>query len=76
MTIKSGSYGEICCLLIVHDHITGTSFLVDNGDQISLISVMKGNRVKGHYKFTLQTVNKSLIQTYEPKYLSLYLGLH
>lgn len=54
--------------LSVCDHITGTSFLTASSLQIFLIPATLVDRVKGSCKFTLQTINKSLIQTYGQKF--------
>ena len=57
------------------DHTTGICFLVDNGTQISSIPATKEDKKGGLHKFTLQAVNKSLIQTYSQRCLTLNLGL-
>ena len=66
---------KISRLLFVLDHTTGIRFLVDSGAQISIIPAKKEDKKRGLRKFTLQAVNKSLIQTYDQKCLTLNLGL-
>ena len=56
------------------DHTTGIRFLVDSGAQISIIPATKEDK-RGPHKFTLQAVNKSLIQTSGQRCLTLNLGL-
>ena len=51
-------------LLFVFDHTTGERFLVDSDTQIFIIPAIEADKKKGPQKFTLQAVNKSLIQTY------------
>ena len=74
MTWCSGD-DKISRLLFVHDHITGIHFLVDSGAQISIIPATEADKKKRPHKFTIQTVNKSLIQAYGQRYLTLNLGL-
>lgn len=59
--------------LFVRDRRKDDLFLVDSDIKICLIFTLVG-RLKGLCKFTLQAVNKFLIQTYEQKFLNL--GLH
>ena len=74
MTLCVGDI-KIRCLLFVLNHTTGIRFLVDSGAQISIIPVIGADKNKGPHEFTLQTVNKSLIKTYDQKCLTLDLGL-
>lgn len=62
--------------LSVSDHITGTSFLIASSIQIFLIPATQVDRLKGSCNFTLETINKPLIQTYGQKFSFLNLELH
>ena len=66
---------KISRLLLVLDHTTGIRFWVDSSAQISIILATKEDKKRGPHKFTLQAVNKSLIQTYSQRCLTLNLGL-
>lgn len=72
---RCASVKEVCRLLFVSDRTTGIRFLVDSGAQISLIPATRADKLKGPHKLTLQAVNKSLIQTYGQRCLTLNLGL-
>ncbi|CAE1258975.1 unnamed protein product [Acanthosepion pharaonis] len=72
---RCAGVGEVCRLIFVSDRITGIRFLVDSGAQISLIPATRADKLKGPHKLTLQAVNKSLIQTYGQRCLTLNLGL-
>ncbi|CAE1267091.1 unnamed protein product [Acanthosepion pharaonis] len=72
---RCAGLGDVCRLLFVSDRATGTRFLVDSGAQISLIPATRADKLKGPHKLTLQAVNKSLIQTYGQRCLTLNLGL-
>ena len=74
MTKDTGS-SKISRLLFVFDQATGIHFLVDSGAQISIIPATKAEKRKGPHKFTLQAVDKSLIQTLGQRCLTLNLGL-
>ena len=56
-------------------HTTGIRFLVDSGAQICIIPATKEDKKRGLHKFTFQVVNKSHIQTYGQRCLTLNLGL-
>ncbi|CAE1140783.1 unnamed protein product [Acanthosepion pharaonis] len=72
---RCAGVGEVCRLLFVSDRTTGRRFLVDSGAKISLIPATRADKLKGPNKLTLQAVNKSLIQTYGQRCLTLNLGL-
>ncbi|CAE1171431.1 unnamed protein product [Acanthosepion pharaonis] len=72
---RCAGVGEVCRLLFVSDRTTGIRFLVDSGAQISLSPATRTDMLKGPHKLTLQAVNKSLIQTYGQRCLTLNLGL-
>ncbi|CAE1296072.1 unnamed protein product [Acanthosepion pharaonis] len=72
---RCAGVGEVCRLLFVSDRTTGIRFLVDSGAQISLIPATRADKLKGSHKLTLQVVNKSFIQTYGQRCLTLNLGL-
>ncbi|CAE1275403.1 unnamed protein product [Acanthosepion pharaonis] len=75
LATRCAGVGEVCRLLFVSDRTTGIRFLVDSGAQISLIPATRADKLKGPHKLTLQAVNKSLIQTYGQRCLTLNLGL-
>ena len=57
------------------DHTIGIHFLADRSAQITIIPATKKDKKRGSHIFTLQVVNKSLIQIYGQRCLTLNLGL-
>ena len=61
--------------LFVLNHTTDIRFLVDCSPHISIIPATNEDKKKNPHKFTLQAANKSLIQTFGQRCLTLNLGL-
>ncbi|GBO39070.1 hypothetical protein AVEN_116404-1 [Araneus ventricosus] len=67
--------GQNNCRLVIHDRPSGLNFLVDTGDDISVVPPSSAERCKPKSLLNLLAANGTKINTYGTRNLSLNIGL-